>query len=52
MAILRIILPVFLICVLAVYAVYNARKKRDINLMKTNKKVKIICLRVWQLVCV
>lgn len=27
MEILRIILPVFLICILAVYAVYNAKKK-------------------------
>lgn len=27
MAILRIILPVFLICVLAVYAVFSAKKK-------------------------
>ena len=28
------------------------RKKQDINPMKTNKKVKIIFLKVWQLVCV
>ena len=50
--ILRIILPVFLICVLAVYVVCSAKKKRDINLTKIKKKMKIICLKVWPLACV